>query len=165
MKYLIIIALLGMMLQSSCQNSNNTDTSSTLSPPIELSEQEWRERLSPMAYQVLRLKETEPRGSGLYNHYRKEGYYLCAGCGDTLFVSSTKYDSGSGWPSFYDCIEGKINENTDKSHGMVRSEIVCKRCNGHLGHKFEDGPKPTGMRYCVNSVSLKFVPLEPNKKP
>jgi peptide-methionine (R)-S-oxide reductase len=128
--------------------------------PMQLSEEEWKKKLTTEEYRVLREKGTEPPGTGKYNHFKKDGYFVCAGCGDTLFTSDTKYNSGSGWPSFYDGYNNNIEEKVDKSLGMVRIEILCKRCGGHLGHKFDDGPAPTGMRYCVNSVSLDFVPKE-----
>ena len=118
-------------------------------------QEEWKERLAPEKYYVLREKGTETPFSGEFWNEKSPGIYLCAGCGQELFDSSTKFDSGTGWPSFYEPIdEAKVEEITDVSHGMGRTEVVCSRCGGHLGHVFEDGPDPTGLRYCINSVSL-----------
>lgn len=120
-------------------------------------EKEWKEKLTPEQYRVLRLKGTETAFTGkLWNH-KEEGTYKCAGCGTILFNSETKFDSGCGWPSFFSPDNEKnIEEQLDTSHGMVRTEVLCKNCGGHLGHVFEDGPKPTGLRYCINSISLEF---------
>lgn len=126
---------------------------------IEKTEAEWLEELGEERYRVLRQCSTEPPFTGKYNKHFEEGHYACAGCGAILFSSDTKYDSGSGWPSFFAAAEqGAIKEERDTSYGMIRTEIKCVRCDGHLGHVFEDGPRPTGMRYCVNSASMQFVP-------
>ena len=118
---------------------------------------EWRKKLSPDQYRVLREKGTEPAFTGKLLHNKAKGVYMCAGCGTNLFTDDTKFDSGSGWPSFYDPLDRKnIEEIEDESHGMRRIEIVCRNCKGHLGHVFPDGPRPTGLRYCVNSLSLDF---------
>jgi peptide-methionine (R)-S-oxide reductase len=118
-------------------------------------EQEWREKLSPDQYQVLRQGGTEPAFTGKYWDSKAEGVYRCAGCGEKLFTSDTKYESHSGWPSFYAPMDDDIiDEEEDRSYGMVRTEIRCANCGGHLGHVFNDGPNPTGLRYCVNSASL-----------
>lgn len=115
----------------------------------------WRDKLSPEAYQVCREKGTEKPFSGRYCDEKRQGTYLCACCRTELFASQSKYDSGSGWPSFYEAIQGeRIDEETDRTHGMVRTEITCAKCGSHLGHIFPDGPQPTGMRYCVNSLSI-----------
>jgi peptide-methionine (R)-S-oxide reductase len=122
------------------------------------SDAEWRERLSPEAYRVLREHGTEPRFSGDLLGKSEDGTYVCAGCGTPLFDSDTKFDSNSGWPSFYDVLGGNVETRTDTSHGMRRIEVLCATCDGHLGHVFEDGPEPTGKRYCINSLALEFDP-------
>ena len=122
----------------------------------------WKAKLSPEQYRILREKGTERPGTGEYYHVKDAGVYLCGACGQELFDSKAKFDSGSGWPSFYDEVKsGNIETHTDRSHGMLRTEIMCSRCGGHLGHLFEDGPEPTGKRYCVNSASLKLERRKP----
>lgn len=121
---------------------------------INLTEEEWRERLTPEQYRILREKGTERAFSGRYNNEKAAGTYNCAGCGEALFDSETKFDSGTGWPSFYDVREGAVESLPDTSYGMMRTEVVCATCGGHLGHVFDDGPPPTGLRYCLNSESL-----------
>lgn len=129
--------------------------------PVALTDAEWRERLTPDQYAVLRGAATERAFAGEYTDTEAEGLYRCAGCGAELFASDTKFHSGSGWPSFWAAAkEGAIEERTDVSHGMARTEIVCARCGGHLGHVFPDGPKPTGLRYCVNSLALELDPTD-----
>lgn len=127
-------------------------------------EDEWKKKLTPEQYRILRMKGTEPPFTGALLHNKEKGMYVCGGCGAELFSSDTKYDSGSGWPSFWTpATEHNIERRPDNSHGMQRVEIVCKRCGGHLGHVFDDGPKPTGLRYCVNSMSLNFKKSESMK--
>ena len=124
---------------------------------IKKSEDEWKKILSPEQYQVLRKKGTERPFTGKLLHNKKSGKYVCGACGNSLFSSDTKFDSGSGWPSFYDVIsKGAVELKEDNSLGMKRVEVVCRRCGGHLGHVFDDGPRPTGQRYCINSLSLDF---------
>jgi peptide-methionine (R)-S-oxide reductase len=147
------------MNNATSEPNSNKNTIVESSNSVQKSDAEWKNILSPEAYQVMRNKGTERPFSAkeiLYN--TKKGAYQCAGCGQALFKSDAKFDAGCGWPSFYDAIsDSLIVETVDKSHGMIRTEITCKRCGGHLGHVFDDGPKPTGLRYCVNGVSLKFT--------
>jgi peptide-methionine (R)-S-oxide reductase len=125
------------------------------------SEEEWREQLGEEAYRVLRQKGTERAFTGEYHDQEAPGIYRCRGCGAPLFSSDTKYDSGSGWPSFYEPMEGdNLREETDRSIFMTRTEVLCAACGGHLGHVFPDGPKPTGLRYCINSCALELDPEE-----
>ena len=122
----------------------------------ELTEEEWKKKLTPEEFHILREKGTERPFTGEYDKFYKEGTYKCAGCGTELFTSSSKYDSGCGWPAFYEAMPEKIQESADNSFGMTRVEITCENCGGHLGHVFNDGPEPSGLRYCVNSISLDF---------
>lgn len=128
--------------------------------PIDKPDEEWRRELSPEAYRVLRKHGTERAGTSPLNHEKREGAFLCAGCGRPLFDSRTKYESGSGWPSFYRPKEGAVGTSRDRSFLMERTEVHCAHCGGHLGHVFPDGPAPTGQRYCMNGAALKFQPKE-----
>lgn len=130
---------------------------------IQKTEQEWREALSPEQYAVCREKGTERAFTGHYCDHHETGAYLCAACGEALFRSESKFESGSGWPSFYEPANQEVvEEEHDRSHGMVRTEVVCRNCGSHLGHVFPDGPQPTGQRFCINSVSLGFA-ADPKK--
>lgn len=125
---------------------------------VSLSEAEWRQRLTPEQYQVLRGHGTERAGTSPLNKEYREGVFACAGCGQPLFASTTKFDSGTGWPSFWAPLDGAVETTVDRKFFMTRTEVHCSRCAGHLGHVFEDGPKPTGLRYCMNGVALSFRP-------
>jgi methionine-R-sulfoxide reductase len=156
---------------ASCQTpststGNSAEKSDKTKTPMETSYQktdaEWKKILTPEQYNILREKGTERPGTGEYNHHSEKGVYTCAGCGTELFTSDQKFDSHCGWPSFDNNIAGgdRVKQVKDFSHGMIRTEIVCAACGGHLGHIFDDGPTATGQRYCVNSLSLKFKPAD-----
>jgi peptide-methionine (R)-S-oxide reductase len=125
---------------------------------VKHSDEEWKERLTPPAYAVLRQHGTERAFTSPLNREKRPGTFACAGCGQELFSSSDKYESGSGWPSFVRPLPGAVGTDIDDSHGMVRTEVHCARCGGHLGHVFDDGPRPTGERFCMNGVALDFRP-------
>ena len=153
----IFIVFLALAVQS-CHSQNKTEPKK-MEPSVKKTEAEWKAQLSEMEYEVLRNKDTERAFTGeYYNHFEK-GKYVCAGCGNDLFTSETKFDSHCGWPSFDQAIKESVIYKKDVSYGMIRTEVMCAKCEGHLGHVFDDGPKETtGQRFCTNSVSIKFVP-------
>ncbi|MEW6278639.1 MAG: peptide-methionine (R)-S-oxide reductase MsrB [Candidatus Eremiobacterota bacterium] len=126
--------------------------------PVQKSEQEWRSQLTSQQYHILRQKGTERAFTGKYHNHHEDGRYRCAGCGQALFDSEARFDSGTGWPSFSRPLPDTLAEERDTSWGMTRVEVLCRNCGGHLGHVFPDGPRPTGLRYCINSAALDFEP-------
>jgi peptide-methionine (R)-S-oxide reductase len=128
--------------------------------PVQHSEEEWRQKLDPAQFQVLRKHSTERAGTSPLNQEKRAGIFVCAGCGQDLFASGTKFESGTGWPSFWEPLEGAVGTTEDRSLFMTRVEVHCSNCGGHLGHVFPDGPRPTGQRYCMNGVSMAFKPEE-----
>jgi peptide-methionine (R)-S-oxide reductase len=161
MKNFILLFIAFSFIACNGNSQNNSTTTqkpkSTMSDKVEKTEEEWKKILSPQQYEVLREKGTEMPYTGKYYLHKEKGVYVCAACGAELFRSDTKFDAGCGWPSFSDVIDSsKVVYTKDRSHGMIRTEITCARCGGHLGHVFDDGPAPTGQRYCINSVSIEF---------
>lgn len=131
--------------------------------PVQHTEAEWRQRLTPEQFAVLRQHATERPGSSPLNREKRPGTFTCAGCGQPLFAADTKFESGTGWPSFFRPLEGGVATQTDRSFFMTRTEVHCARCGGHLGHVFEDGPEPTGLRYCMNGAAMSFAPKDEAK--
>jgi peptide-methionine (R)-S-oxide reductase len=138
--------------------AHETAEPTTTSATVHKTEEEWRDSLTPEQFQVLRKHGTERAGTSPLNIEKRPGGFFCAACGNKLFNSDTKFESGTGWPSFWSPIEGAVATTEDRSYGMLRTEVHCARCGGHLGHLFPDGPKPTGLRYCMNGVAMKFDP-------
>jgi peptide-methionine (R)-S-oxide reductase len=161
MKTIPYLMLLVMLVNlTSCKGQSDTKVMNEKNA-VALSDEEWKAKLSPEEYRVLREKGTERAYIGEYDQFWEPGIYTCKGCSVELFESTTKFDAGCGWPSFYESIDkSKIKEEKDYAFGMVRIEVMCANCGGHLGHVFDDGPKPTGLRYCINSVSLGFKKKE-----
>lgn len=165
-KYLLTLTafLLFVSCGGNAQSKKKTNNKSKIDKIVK-TEAEWKKELSPQEYYVLREKGTDRPGDGGYTNHFEKGTYVCRGCGAQLFESGSKYESHCGWPSFDDAIPGTIDFSRDLSHGMVRTEITCTKCDGHLGHIFDDGPKETtGKRYCVNTSSIKFIPEESSEK-
>jgi peptide-methionine (R)-S-oxide reductase len=152
------VALGALMAASKFSEAETMTTTEQTIDYRKLTDADWRKRLDPQAYDVLRKHGTERPGTSALNHEKRKGTFACAGCDLPLFSSDTKFESGTGWPSFYQPLPDAIGTTSDRSFFMTRTEVHCKRCEGHLGHVFDDGPKPTGLRYCMNGVSLKFVP-------
>lgn len=163
----IIIFTISCFLLSSCENKDNKSSLSQksekkVSYQVVKTDEEWKKSLTKEQYEILRNKGTERAFTGEYHNFKEHGIYVCAGCGQELFSYQHKFDSGTGWPSFWQPISEKsVNTEKDNSHNMRRVEVLCHRCGGHLGHVFEDGPQPSGLRYCINSASLKFKAEQP----
>jgi peptide-methionine (R)-S-oxide reductase len=160
-KLILIILPLVTALLPACSQTNEKQPSNpkSMDSIVYKTDEEWRKLLTPAQFCILREKGTERPFTGKYDEFFEPGTYFCAACGAALFPSGTKYNSGCGWPAFYEPSKAKnVTEKRDLSHGMIRTEVLCSRCGGHLGHVFDDGPEPTGLRYCINSESLRFEP-------
>jgi peptide-methionine (R)-S-oxide reductase len=153
----VAIAALASPIMSAEAETMSTATNTAVDFK-KLTDAQWRARLTPVQYDILRKHGTERAGTSPLNHEKRQGTFACAGCDLPLFSSETKFESGTGWPSFYRPLDNAVETTTDRSFFMTRTEVHCRRCVGHLGHVFDDGPKPTGLRYCMNGVSLKFEP-------
>ncbi|MGD1840932.1 MAG: peptide-methionine (R)-S-oxide reductase MsrB [Thermonemataceae bacterium] len=154
MKYLLSIIIIISACLSACGQKSKSNKA--MSFKVQKTEAEWKKSLTPEEFRVLREKGTERAFTGKFYQHKEKGTYVCAACNNELFSSKTKFESGTGWPSYYDVLEGGVVTKTDRSYGMVRTEVLCANCGSHLGHVFEDGPNPTGLRYCINSISLGF---------
>lgn len=153
----LFLALWTSLFASACSQPREQQQPPGKPFTVTRTEAEWKQLLTPLQYHVLREKGTERAFTGEYWNHHATGIYYCAGCHNALFASETKFDSGTGWPSYYQPVsDSAVHVNTDASYGMVRDEVVCNRCGGHLGHVFSDGPEPTGLRYCMNAASLVF---------
>lgn len=168
-RFLPAVFFLTVLAFTACSQQKDTQQAGQAAQPAvnfkTLSTAEWKKRLTPEQYHILREKGTERAFTGKLLDNHEKGTYVCAGCGQALFASDTKFESGTGWPSFYQPIDKKhIAVHRDTSYGMIRQEVLCSRCDGHLGHVFPDGPEPTGLRYCINSISLNFVSEKDTKQ-
>lgn len=162
----LALLLLAFVLLGTACSSRTASAEPEETFPVMKTDEEWRRILTPEQYRILRSAGTEISCSGKYHDNHAEGEYRCAGCGNPLFLSSAKFDSGTGWPSYWQPITPKaVGTRVDTSHGMTRTEVHCARCGGHLGHIFEDGPPPTGLRYCINSAAMVFLPKQAEASP